>query len=86
LTDPYFHDDGAGLGASHQTGSTGPVAPQFHVVGLHDSEKLRADLAGRVLLLRDLMNPTTTYERHGDDLAARGLYLDMRAWATTSSS
>jgi hypothetical protein len=44
LTDPlyeYFHrDNGAGLGASHQTGWTGLVAQLFHVVGLLDSENL----------------------------------------------
>ena len=26
------------------------------------------------------MNPTTRYEREGDELARRGLYLDMPAW------
>jgi hypothetical protein len=26
------------------------------------------------------MNPTITYERDGDDLVGRGLYLDMPAW------
>ena len=38
------------------------------------------DLAGRTWLLHDLMNPTTRYERDGDELARRGLYLDMPAW------
>ena len=36
--------------------------------------------AGRTILLRDLMDPATAYERAGDDLAARGLYLDLPAW------
>jgi hypothetical protein len=26
------------------------------------------------------MDPTTVYERDGDDLARRGLYLDLPAW------
>jgi hypothetical protein len=52
----------------------GPTQGQCYVRLPH------ADSAGRGLLLRDLMNPTTTYERHGDDLAARGFYLDMPAW------
>ena len=38
------------------------------------------DLAGRTWLLRDLMNPTVKYERDGDELARRGLYLDLPAW------
>jgi mannosylglycerate hydrolase MGH1-like protein len=43
----YFHgDSGAGLGASHQTGWTGLVAPMFHVVSLLDPEQL---LAGHTL-------------------------------------
>jgi hypothetical protein len=39
-----------------------------------------ADLPGRLLRLRDLMDPTTVYDRPGDELAGRGLYLDMPAW------
>ena len=39
-----------------------------------------ADLPGRALQLRDLMSPTTVYDRPGDQLAGRGLYLDMPAW------
>ena len=31
-------------------------------------------------MLHDLMDPATTYERAGDDLAARGLYVDLPAW------
>ena len=38
------------------------------------------DLAGRKIILSDLMNPMITYERDGDDLVGRGLYLDMPAW------
>jgi hypothetical protein len=38
-----------------------------------------ADLAGRPFLLRDLTGPCR-YERNGDDLARRGLFLDMPAW------
>jgi glycosidase len=38
------------------------------------------DLTGRRMLLRDLMNATTVYERDGDDLARNGLYLDLPAW------
>lgn len=38
-----------------------------------------ANLQGRKLHLRDLMGPAQ-YEREGDDLVARGLYLDMPAW------
>jgi len=38
-----------------------------------------ADLGGRRVLLRDLMGPEI-YEREGDDLAARGLFLDLPAW------
>jgi glycosidase len=39
-----------------------------------------ADLAGRTLVLDDLLDPTVAYERDGGDLAGRGLYLDMPAW------
>lgn len=38
-----------------------------------------ADLAGRSVVLRDLLGPDR-YERDGSDLLARGLYLDMPAW------
>ncbi len=37
------------------------------------------DLPGRTWCLRDLMGPGR-YERDGNDLQARGLYLDMPAW------
>jgi hypothetical protein len=37
------------------------------------------DLSGRKFVLRDLLSPIR-YERSGDDLAARGLYLDLPAW------
>ena len=37
----YFHgDNGAGLGASHQTGWTGDVAKLIQLFGLLDAEKL----------------------------------------------
>jgi hypothetical protein len=38
-----------------------------------------ADLAGRQFLLRDRMSPVR-YERDGNDLAGRGLYLDLPEW------
>jgi hypothetical protein len=38
-----------------------------------------ADLAGRAVRLRDLMSPAV-YERDGNDLLARGLYLDLPPW------
>jgi Alpha amylase, catalytic domain len=37
-------------------------------------------LSGRAWILRDLLNPTIKYERDGDELARRGLYLDMPPW------
>jgi hypothetical protein len=37
------------------------------------------DLRGNKYLLRDLMGPAR-YERAGDDLASRGLYVDMPEW------
>lgn len=37
------------------------------------------DLAGRTVQLKDLMG-SASYERDGDDLQSRGLYLDMPAW------
>jgi hypothetical protein len=38
------------------------------------------DLAGRAFRLRDLTGPAA-YDRDGDDLTGRGLYLDMPAWS-----
>ncbi len=38
-----------------------------------------ADLAGKRWVLGDLLSETS-YEREGDMLATRGLYLDMPAW------
>jgi glycosidase len=38
-----------------------------------------AGLRGRRVVLRDLLGPAR-YERDGDDLASRGLYLDLPAW------
>jgi len=37
-------------------------------------------LAGRTIVLRDLMKPSTVYERDVNELAGRGLYLDLPAW------
>jgi hypothetical protein len=37
------------------------------------------ELHGRRVLLRDLLSPAQ-YERSGDELVSRGLYLDMTAW------
>jgi hypothetical protein len=37
------------------------------------------DLVGKHFTLRDLMTPAS-YDRDGDSLAARGLYVDMPAW------
>jgi glycosidase len=37
------------------------------------------DLAGRTVRFKDLMTPAS-YERHGDELLSRGLYLDVPAW------
>jgi hypothetical protein len=39
------------------------------------------DLAERSWLLRDVMNGGVKYERDGHDLAQRGLFLDVPAWA-----
>jgi glycosidase len=38
------------------------------------------DLRGRAVVLTDLVNPMTRYERDGSDLARQGLYLDVPAW------
>jgi len=38
-----------------------------------------ADLAGRAMQLRDLMGPAS-YDRDANDLASRGLYLDLPPW------
>jgi hypothetical protein len=56
----YFHgDSGAGLGASHQTGWTGLVAPLIYLVGGLDPAKL---LAGGTLAdgLRAATAPPTS--------------------------
>jgi len=43
LFNEYFHgDNGAGLGASHQTGWTGLVAKLIHVFGRMDAEQYLA--------------------------------------------
>jgi hypothetical protein len=42
----YFHgDNGAGLGASHQTGWTGLVAPLIHLLGMASSEAVTTPTA-----------------------------------------
>ena len=38
------------------------------------------DLNGRAVRLRDLMGPAS-FDRDGNDLATRGLYLDMPPWS-----
>jgi hypothetical protein len=38
-----------------------------------------SDLAGRVVRLKDLMGPAS-YDRDGNDLVSRGLYLDLSPW------
>jgi hypothetical protein len=38
-----------------------------------------ADLAGRSLRFMDLMGPAS-YERAGDDVVSKGLYLDLQPW------
>jgi len=51
----------------------GPVQGQCYVrLRLHD-------LQGARFVLSDLMN-RTEYEREGDELALRGLYVDLPAW------
>ena len=39
-----------------------------------------SDIAGKQTRLRDLMS-SAVYERSGDDMVIRGLYLDVPAWA-----
>jgi glycosidase len=39
-----------------------------------------SDLGSRVWILQDLLSDTR-YDRDGDDLASRGLYLDLRPWS-----
>ncbi len=51
----------------------GPTQGQCYV------EPVLPDLRGRDFLLRDLLGPAE-YRRGGDELAARGLYLDVPAW------
>ena len=38
------------------------------------------ELIGRVVRLKDLMG-AASYDREGDDLVSRGLYLDMAPWS-----
>jgi len=54
----------------------GPTRGQCYVGPAGES------VAGRTFRLTDLIDPATTYERDGNDLAARGLYLDLPAWGT----
>ncbi len=51
----------------------GPTRGQCYVV------LALPELLGKRVLLRDLLS-TAQYERSGDGLASRGLYLDMAAW------
>jgi hypothetical protein len=51
----------------------GPTPGQCYV------ELPLAGLRGRKVVLRDLLGPAR-YEREGDDLASRGLYLDLPGW------
>ena len=44
-----------------------------------------SDLAGRTWRLDDRLGPDT-YDRDGDDLSARGLYLDARPWQASAFS
>jgi hypothetical protein len=39
-----------------------------------------SDLTGRTLRLKDLMGPAS-FDRDGNDLLSRGLYLDMAPWS-----
>ena len=49
----YFHgDNGAGLGASHQTGWTGLVAPLIQLFGHLDAERRARTASGRLLPAR----------------------------------
>ena len=50
----------------------GPAQGQCYV-------HLPSDLRGRKYCLRDLLGPAR-YDREGDDLATRGLYVDMPPW------
>jgi hypothetical protein len=52
----------------------GPARGQCYV------ELPLTELRGKRVLLRDLLS-TAQYERNGDELSTRGLYLDMAAWA-----
>ena len=38
-----------------------------------------SDQTGRRVLLKDMMSPAS-FDRKGDDLASRGLYLDLPPW------
>jgi hypothetical protein len=38
------------------------------------------ELRGRSVRLQDRMSPPAVYDRSGDELLTRGLYLDMPGW------
>jgi hypothetical protein len=61
----YFHgDNGAGLGASHQTGWTGLVAPLLDVFGRINAKDLLETERGRVVarVIREQVAGATTAE------------------------
>jgi hypothetical protein len=53
----------------------GPSAGQCYV-----RPAFAPELQGSTVILRDLVEPTIRYERDGEELARRGLYLDVPAW------
>ncbi len=67
------------LGSVPASGSSSP-STTVRRRGSASSVWRSATSAGRRWLLRDLLNPTVKYEREGDELARRGLYLDLPAW------
>jgi hypothetical protein len=59
----YFHgDNGAGLGASHQTGWTGLIAPLLDLFGRFDAQTLLESGSGRVMarVVREQVGGETT--------------------------
>ena len=62
----YFHgDNGAGLGASHQTGWTGLVAPLLDTFGRVNAKALLETERGRVMarMIREQVGGETTGEK-----------------------
>jgi hypothetical protein len=54
----YFHgDNGAGLGASHQTGWTGVVARAIQLYGLVDADKFLKAGKGSLFRMRETTDP-----------------------------